>query len=168
MTSVKIANMEIPVIRDSKDKIVRSLRPSIWQHWLIFSILGFSIYLAFTKFGTHTITGLNIVSVSGLLVVYLIASVYTTKYSITREGILMKKGPFSLKPTEIRHNDITSILIKQRGLQKRFRIGNLTINTDEPAKHILKGIKEPYKIKELISREKASYYERRTFLRRIL
>lgn len=150
-----------------RNNIVQSLRPSIRHYWRAFLILAFSMYLAYAKFDIHTITGLSILSVSGFLTVYIIASVYTTKYLITPEGILIRRGPFALKFTEISYNDINSILIKQGSMQKQFKIGNLTIHA-EHIQRVFRGIKNPYKIKELISREKASYCERRTLLRRML
>ncbi|TLD40081.1 MAG: hypothetical protein JETT_3657 [Candidatus Jettenia ecosi] len=58
-------------------------------------------------------------------------------------------------------------MIKQGSVQKRFKIGNLTINT-KCISRILRGIKNPHKIKELINKQKASEYERRTLLRRML
>jgi len=63
--------------------------------------------------------------------------------------------------------DVNNITIKQGSMQKRFKIGNLTINT-ERVNCVFKGVKNPHQIKELISKEKASEYERRTLLRKIL
>lgn len=63
--------------------------------------------------------------------------------------------------------DVNNITIKQGSMQKRFKIGNLTINT-ERLSCVFKGIKNPHQIKELINKEKASAYERRTLLRKIL
>ncbi len=147
--------------------IVQSFSPSIQQHWFKLSILAFTIFLALEKFGLNTITGLSILSVSSILVIYIILSVFTTRYMITHEGILVKKGPFSRKLKEISYRDIKNILIKQGRMQRRFRIGNLAISTDH-VNRVLKGVKNPQKVKELINREKASEYERRTLLRKIL
>ena len=63
--------------------------------------------------------------------------------------------------------DVNNITIKQGPMQKRFKIGNLTINT-ERLSFVFKGVKNPHQIKELINKEKASEYERRTLLRKIL
>ena len=52
-------------------------------------------------------------------------------------------------------------------MQKRFGVGNIIIGTEQ-AEYWLKGIKYPYKIKELINKEKALEYERRTLLRKML
>ncbi|MBM2834415.1 MAG: hypothetical protein HW406_1576 [Candidatus Brocadiaceae bacterium] len=63
--------------------------------------------------------------------------------------------------------DVNNITIKQGSMQKRFKIGNLTINT-ERVSCVFKGVKNPHQIKELMNKEKASEYERRTLLRKIL
>ncbi len=99
--------------------------------------------------------------------IYIILSVLTTRYLITRQGILVKKGPFSRKLKEISYRDIRNIFIKQGKMQRRFKIGNLAISTDH-VNRVLKGVKNPQKVKELINREKASEYERRTLLRKTL
>jgi uncharacterized membrane protein YdbT with pleckstrin-like domain len=159
--------MENVFIKNTETKILQSFKPSIRQYWLIFAISLFSILLAFTSFGIHTVTGLCLLSVSSLLLVYRILSVCTTKYVITQEGILIKKGPFSGKFKKIPYHDINNIAIKQGKMQKRLKIGNLMISTGD-IKSVLKGIKNPNKIKELINKEKTSEYERRTLLRKIL
>ena len=103
----------------------------------------------------------------GFIIIYIILSVFTTRYVITNQGILIRKGPFSRKFKEINYCDINNISIKQGSMQKRFKIGNLTINT-ERVSCVFKGVKNPHQIKELINKEKASEYERRTLLRKIL
>ncbi|MEP9411606.1 MAG: PH domain-containing protein [Candidatus Brocadia sp.] len=80
---------------------------------------------------------------------------------------MIKKGPFSGKFKKIPYHDINNIAIKQGKMQKRLKIGNLMISTGD-IKSVLKGIKNPNKIKELINKEKTSEYERRTLLRKIL
>lgn len=153
--------------KNTETEIVQSFYPSIHQHWFILAVLAFSIFLALKKFGVNTVTGLSILSISSTLVIYIILSVFTTKYLITRQGILVKKGPFSRKLKEISYRDIRNIFIKQGRMQRRFRIGSLAISTDH-VNRVLKGVKNPQKVKELINKEKASEYERRTLLRKTL
>ena len=160
-------NKETVFAKNTETKIIQSFKPTVRQYWLIFTIVAFSILLAFTAFGINTITGLSILSVSGSIIIYSISSIFTTKYVVTNQGILMSKGPFSRKFKEINYCDINNISIKQGSMQKRFKIGNLTINT-ESVSRVFKGIRNPYQIKELINKEKASEYERRTLLRKIL
>ncbi len=167
LTCTKIMNKGPHFTKSMKTEIIQSLTPSIRQYWLIFVILVLSIFFAFKKFGVHTVTGLSVLSISGSLLMYSILSVYTTKYLITHQGIFIRKGPFSRRLREIPYRDITNIFIKQRGMQRWFRIGNLTITTEQ-ASRVLKGVKNPHKIKELINKEKASEHERRTLLRKIL
>jgi len=160
-------NKETVFTKTIETKIIQSFKPTIRQYWLIFAILAFSAFLAFTTFGISTITGLSILSVSGIIIIYIILSVFTTRYVITNQGILVRKGPCSRKFKEIIYCDINNISIKQGPMQKRFRIGNLTINMGSVSR-VFKGIRNPYQIKELINKEKASEYERRTLLRKIL
>ena len=160
-------NKETVFTKTTETKIIQSFKPSIRQYWLTFAILAFSIFLAFRVFGISTIVGLSILSISGLIIIYTILSVFTTKYVITNQGILIRKGPFSRKFREMSYCDVNNITIKQGSMQKRFKIGNLTINT-ERLSCVFKGVKNPHQIKELISKEKASEYERRTLLRKIL
>ena len=103
----------------------------------------------------------------GFIIIYIILSVFTTRYVITNQGILIRKGPFSRKFREMSYCDVNNITIKQGSMQKRFKIGNLTINTGSVSR-VFKGIRNPHQIKELINKEKASEYERRTLLRKIL
>ncbi len=160
-------NKETIFTKTTETKIIQSFKPSIRQYWLTFAILAVSIFLAFRVFGISTIVGLSIVSISGLIIIYRILSVFTTKYVITNQGILIRKGPFSRKFREMTYCDISNITIKQGSMQKRFKIGNLTINTGSGG-HVMKGIRNPYQIKELMNKEKAFEYERRTLLRKIL
>ena len=160
-------NKETIFTKPTETKILQSFKPSIRQYWLTFAILAFSVFLAFIAFGINTITGLSILSISGLLIIYIILSVFTTRYVITNQGILIRKGPFSGKFREMSYCDVNNITIKQGSMQKRFKIGNLTINT-ERLSCVFKGVKNPHQIKELISKEKASEYERRTLLRKLL
>lgn len=160
-------NKETVFTKTTETKIIQSFKPSIRQYWLTFAILTFSIFLAFSAFGINTITGLSILSISGLLISYIILSVFTTRYVIANQGILIRKGPFSRKFREMSYCDVNNITIKQGSMQKRFKIGNLTINT-ERLSFVFKGVKNPHQIKELINKEKASEYERRTLLRKIL
>ena len=160
-------NKETVFTKTTETKIIQSFKPTIRQYWLIFSILAFSVFLAFTAFGINTITGLSILSISGFVITYIILSVFTTRYVITNRGILTRKGPCSGKFKEMSYFDVNNITIKQGSMQKRFKIGNLTINT-ERFSFVFKGVKNPHQIKELINKEKASEYERRTLLRKIL
>ena len=160
-------NKETVFTKTTETKIIQSFKPSVRQYWLTCAILAFSIFLAFRVFGISTIVGLSILSISGLIIIYIILSVFTTKYVITNQGILIRKGPFSRKFREMSYCDVNNITIKQGSMQKRFKIGNLTINT-ERVSCVFKGIRNPHQIKELISKEKASEYERRTLLRKIL
>jgi len=160
-------NKETVFTKTTETKIIQSFKPSVRQYWLTCAILAFSIFLAFRVFGISTIVGLSILSISGLIIIYTILSVFTTKYVITNQGILIRKGPFSRKFREMSYCDVNNITIKQGSMQKRFKIGNLTINT-ERLSCVFKGVKNPHQIKELISKEKASEYERRTLLRKIL
>ena len=160
-------NKETVFTKTIETKIIQSFKPTIRQYWLIFAILAFSAFLAFTGFGINAITGLSILSMCGFSIIYIILSVFTTRYVITNQGILVRKGPCSRKFKEIIYCDINNISIKQGPMQKRFRIGNLTINMGSVSR-VFKGIRNPYQIKELINKEKASEYERRTLLRKIL
>ena len=160
-------NKETVFTKTTETKIIQSFKPSVRQYWLTCAILAFSIFLAFRVFGISTIVGLSILSISGLIIIYTILSVFTTKYVITNQGILIRKGPFSRKFREMSYCDVNNITIKQGSMQKRFKIGNLTINT-ERLSFVFKGVKNPHQIKELINKEKASEYERRTLLRKIL
>ena len=160
-------NKETIFTKPTETKILQSFKPSIRQYWLTFAILAFSIFLAFSAFGINTITGLSILSISGLLIIYIILSVFTTRYVITNQGILIRKGPFSGKFREMSYCDVNNITIKQGSMQKRFKIGNVTINT-ERLSFVFKGVKNPHQIKELMNKEKASEYGRRTLLRKIL
>ena len=103
----------------------------------------------------------------GFIIIYIILSVFTTRYVITNRGILTRKGPCSRKFKEMSYFDVNNITIKQGSMQKRFKIGNLTINAGSVSR-VFKGIRNPHQIKELINKEKASEYERRTLLRKIL
>ena len=163
----KAVNKETVFTNVTETKTIQSFKPGIWQYWLTFAILTFSIFLAFTAFGINTITGLSILSISGLVVIYIILTVCTTRYVITNQGILVRKGPFSRKCKEINHCDINNISIKQGSMQKRFKIGNITIVSGSVSR-VFNGIPNPYQVKELINKEKASAYERRTSLRKIL
>ena len=160
-------NKETVFTKPTETKIIQSFKPSIRQYWLIFAILALAVFLAFTAFGKNTITGLSILSISGLIIIYVILSVFTTRYIITNQGILVRKGHCSRKFREMSYCDVNNITIKQGSMQKRFKIGNLTINT-ERLSFVFKGVKNPHQIKELINKEKASEYERRTLLRKIL
>ena len=151
----------------TETKTVRSFKPSIQHHWFMYTISSFSILLVFTKFGVNTVTGICMLSISSFLLVYCILSVYTTKYVITHQGILVRKGPFSRKFKGLTYGDINNISVRQGRMQKRLKIGNLVISTNQYSR-IFKGIKNPHKIKELINKEKSSAYERRTLLRKIL
>ncbi len=168
MTDTKTLHNKEPVaMKSTETQPIQSFKPSVRQYWSIFAISLVSILLAFTSFGIYTTTGLCLLSISCLLIVYRILSVYTTRYAITHQGVLVKKGPFSRKFTELPYCDINNISLRQRTLQKRLKVGDLTINTNQVS-CVMKGIKNPHKIKELMNREKASAYERRTFLRKIL
>lgn len=167
MTNTRPLNKGSDFNKSTVSKIVQSLRPSIRQYSLLFVVSAFSILLAFTAFGINTYTGLCILSISGFLSVYSILSVYTTKYVITHQGVLVRKGPFSRKFNELTYGDINNVSIRQGMVQKRLKIGNLIISTNR-VNSVFKGINNPHKIKELINKEKASEYERRTLLRKIL
>lgn len=160
-------NKETIFTKTTETKIIQSFKPNVRQYWLTFAILAVSIFLAFSVFGIGTIVGLSIVSISGLIIIYRILSIFTTKYVITNQGILIRKGPFSRKFREMSYCDINNITIKQGSMQKRFKIGNLTIHTGSGG-HVIKGIRNPHQIKELMNKEKASEHERRTSLRKIL
>lgn len=159
--------MKMGTVFTKNTETIQSFRPCIQQQWLILLLLASSVFLAFTAFGIHTFVGLIIVSVSGLILLFIVLSFCTTRYIITNQGILIRKGPFSRKFKEIPYCDITNISIRQGKIQKRLRIGNLTISAGD-VKRVLKSIKNPHKIKELMTKEKASAYERRTLLRKIL
>lgn len=167
MTNIKAVNKEPVFSKGKETKVIQSFKPSVRQHWLLFTVSAFSILLAFTEFGINTFTGLCMLSVGSLLIVYSILSVYTTKYVITHQGIFIRKGPFARKFKELTYCDINNISIRQGIMQKRLKIGNLIISTNH-ANCIIKGIKKPHQIKELINKEKTSNYERRTLLRKIL
>src|SRR5574341_669401 len=141
------------LMKSMETEIIHFLKPSMRQHWLMFTIFACSAFLSFIVFGVNTITGLSILSSSGILFIYGILSVCTTKYLITHQGLWIKKGPFSKKFKEINYGDINNISITQGMMQKKFKIGNLAISTNQ-VKCVLKGIKNPHQIKELINTEK--------------
>lgn len=147
--------------------IIKSFRPSIPHHWRLFAVAAFAFFLCFTVFGLHTITGYCMMFLAGGSVVYRILSVFTTRYVITPQCLLVKRGPFSRKFKEITYGDINKILVILGSIQKRFGVGNIIIGT-EKAEYWLKGVKHPHKIKELLNKEKALEYERRTLLRKML
>lgn len=146
---------------------MQSFKPSILRHWFMFFVCAFFLLLAFTSFGVETKTGLIVASVSGAVGVYRVLSVYTTCLRVTQQGILVKIGPFSRKFRDISYRDVNNVAITQGAMQKRFKIGNLTIHTNR-ATLICKGFKNPHQIKELMHEEKTSEYERRTLLRKLL
>src|SRR3990167_7949362 len=154
-THIKTVNKGTVFTKSIETKIIQSFKPTIRQYWLIFAILAFSVFLAFTAFGINTITGLSILSMCGFIIIYIILSVFTTRYVITNQGILIRKGPFPRKFREMSYCDVNNITIKQGSMQKRFKIGNLTINTERVI-CVFKGIRNPHHIKELISKENAS------------
>ena len=160
-------NKETIFIKPTETKILQSFKPTFRQYWLLFTILAFSVFLVFSAFGIDTITGLSMLSICGLIIIYIFLSVFTTRYAITSQGILIRKCPSPGKFREMSYCDVNNITIKQGSMQKRFKIGNLTINT-ERLSFVFKGVKNPHQIKELINKEKASAYERRTLLRKIL
>ena len=148
-------------------KVVKSFRPSIPHYWRLFAIAAFAFFLCFTVFGLHTVTGHCTVFLAGGSVIYRILSVFTTQYVIAPQCLLVKRGPVSRKFKEITYGEINKILVTQGSMQKRFGVGNIIIGTEQ-AEYRLKGIKHPHKIKELINKEKALEYERRTLLRKML
>jgi len=148
-------------------KIVTSFRPSIPHYWRLFAIAAFAFFLGFVVFGIHATTGQFIVFLGVGSVIYRILSVYTTQYIITPQHLLVKRGPFSRKFKEITYGDINKIIVTQGSMQKRFGTGNIIIGTEQ-VECKLKGVKHPHKIKELINKEKALEYERRTLLRKML
>ncbi|MGQ3684863.1 MAG: PH domain-containing protein [Candidatus Loosdrechtia sp.] len=150
-----------------ENEIIKSLRPTIRHYTFFLVILALCLYLAFTKSGIHTTKGFSIAFISGFLGVYTILSVFTTKYVITCQAVLIKKGPFSLRFTEVNYSDIDSIFVRQGKIQKYFKTGNLIINA-ERIRYVLRGIKDPFKIKEIINKEKASYHEKRALMKKIL
>lgn len=146
---------------------MQSFKPSILRHWFLFIVSAFFLLLAFASFGIKTKTGLIMASVSGGVAVYRVLSVYTTCLRVTQQGISVKIGPFSRRFRDISYRDVNNVAITQGAMQKRFKIGNLTIHTAR-ATLICKGFKNPHQIKELMNEEKASEFERRTLLRKLL
>lgn len=167
MTNIRAVNKEPVFSNSGETKVIQSFKPSVRQHWLLFTISAVSILLAITGFGINTLTGLCMLSVGSLFIVYSILSVYTTKYVITHQGIFVRKGPFSRKFNELTYCNINNISIRQGIMQKRLKIGNLIISTNHVSCKIT-GVKKPNQMKELINKEKASNHERRTLLRKIL
>ncbi len=167
ITYTKTVTKGSVLIKSAESKVIQSFKPTVRQYWLLFTIFAFSILIAFTAFGASTITGLSILSISGLLTIYIILSVFMTKYLVTHHEVSLRKGPFSIKFEDISYCDINNITIRQGTMQKRLKIGNLVISAEQTST-VLKGIKNPHQIKELIKKEKASEYERRTLLRKML
>jgi hypothetical protein len=60
MTRMKTGNMETVFNKGTETSVVQSFKPSLRQHWLLFTISAFSILLALTKFNVKTVTGLCI------------------------------------------------------------------------------------------------------------
>ena len=167
MTNINAIDKDTVFNKNTETEIVQSFKPSVWQNWFVFAVSSFAIFLALAKFGIETVTGLSMLSVSSLLILYHILSVCTTTYVITHQGILFRKGPFSRTLKEVPYGDINNILVIQGSMQRRLKIGNLMIGTNQ-ASHMFKGIKNPHKTKELINKEKFLEHERRTLLRKIL
>lgn len=166
-TNTRIPNNETTSGNSTENTLITSFKPNVLHYWFMCSLFALSLFLAFTVYNSHTIVKLSLILVSGLMFIYSMLSVCTTRYLITLKGILINKYPFSKKFKEIHYCDINNIIIRQGAMQKRFKIGNIIIST-ERVNYIFKGIKHPQKIKELINKEKCSDYERRTLLRKIL
>ncbi|KAB2833140.1 MAG: PH domain-containing protein [Candidatus Brocadia sp.] len=167
MTNTNALQRDTVFHKATETEIVQSFKPRMCQNWFVFAVSSFAIFLALTKFGVATTTGLSMVSVSSLLILYYILSVCTTTYIITHRGILFRKGPFSRALKEVTYGDINNILVIQGSVQRRFKIGNLMIGTNQ-ASYVFRGIKHPHKTKELINKEKFLEHERRTLLRKTL
>ena len=165
--NTKTENNDTAYNKSVETNVVLSFRPSILQFLLKFAFFSFLIYLSFNAFDIRTITGISMLSISSVLLFYFILSIYTTKYLITQKGVLFRRGPFSRRFKEIYYGDINSLIVKQGRVQKLLKIGNLTITTEQMTS-VFKGIKRPYQIKELISKEKTAEYERRTLLKKML
>ena len=167
LTDTKILQRESVSRKNPNITVIQSSKPSFRHYWPLFSVLGFATFLAFNAFGTDTITGQVILVTSGVLFLHSILTVCITRCVITHQGIQVRKWPFSIRPKEMNYMAINNITVKQGAIQKRLKVGNLIISDDQKS-WVLKGIKHPHKIKELINKEKASDYERRTLWRKIL
>ncbi|TVM04431.1 MAG: hypothetical protein CV087_00620 [Candidatus Brocadia sp. WS118] len=167
MANINARDKDTVFNKDTETGIVQSFKPSAWQNWFVFAASSFAIFLAIAIFGIEAVTGLSMLSVSSLLILYHILSVCTTTYVITHQGILFRKGPFSRTLKEVTYGEINNISVMQGSMQRRFKIGNLTISTNHDS-HVFRGIKHPHKTKEIINKEKFLEHERRTLLRKIL
>ena len=167
LTDTKIPHRKNVSYKNPNFAVIQSFKPSFRHYWPLFSVLGFTVFLAFNAFGTDTITGQVMLVTSGVLFLHSLLTVCITRCIITQEGILVRKWPFSIRLKEITYGDINNIMVKQGAIQKRLKTGDLIISDDQKSR-VLKGIKHPHKIKELMNKEKTSYHERRTLWRKVL
>ncbi|GJQ49960.1 hypothetical protein KsCSTR_08810 [Candidatus Kuenenia stuttgartiensis] len=143
------------------------LKPRIEQYWLLFFISVLSFFLSLRWHGIHSPFGLCLLSFGSILFCYGVLTICISKYYIAQNGLFLIEGPFSTRLKKIDYNDINKILIHQGAIQKRLRVGTLKIFTNTIT-YTLKGIKNPHQIRELITRERVSYNERRSLMKNIL
>ena len=76
-----------------------------------------------------------------------------TKYTLTGEKLLIDTGIFLRKQEEVRLYRIVDFTVKQRFWQRIFGVGNIEISSSDNSQEdfTLFEVKNPYKIKELIS-----------------
>ena len=76
-----------------------------------------------------------------------------TRYQLTEEKLLIDTGFITRNQEEIRLYRMTDFSVKQRFFQRLFGIGNIFISSSDnmQGEFVIYDIKNPYKIKELIS-----------------
>ena len=75
------------------------------------------------------------------------------KYQLTEEKLLIDTGFFSRNQEEIRLYRMTDFSVKQKFIQRIFGVGDICISSSDntQGEFIIRDIKKPYIIKELLS-----------------
>lgn len=76
-----------------------------------------------------------------------------TRYSLTEEKLIIKKGCFTLTTDEVRLYRILDLSLKQTLIQRIFNLGTITISSNDKSLGTfeLKNIKDSEMIKEVLS-----------------
>ena len=76
-----------------------------------------------------------------------------TKYNLTEEKLVIKRGCFTLVTDEVRLYRMLDITLKQTLMQRIFNLGTITISSNDKTLGTfeLKNIKNPEMVKEVLS-----------------
>ena len=76
-----------------------------------------------------------------------------TTYTLTSEKLLVDTGILARKQEEVRLYRIVDFTVKQKFLQRIFGVGDIEVSSSDNSQEdfTLAGVKNPYKIKDLIS-----------------